>query len=87
LHQYTGVHANSLCDFCEKVRHVDTKSIEFHFSRKDFERWVESLGDHEMAKRLGSIREKEASGEKLRKLIYEAAKARCDELTTLTESS
>lgn len=87
LHHYTGMHANSLCDFCEKVRHVDAKSIEFHFSRKDFERWFESLGDLEMAKRLNSIRDKDTSGDKLRKLVYEVAKARYDELASLTKSS
>ena len=84
LHQYTGSCANSLCDFCDKIRHVDIRSIEFHFPRKDFDRWFESLGDHDMAKRLNLIREKAPSGEQLRKLVYETAKARCDELTALT---
>jgi predicted ArsR family transcriptional regulator len=87
LHQYTGTHANSLCDFCEKIKHVDTKSIEFHFPRKDFDNWFASLGDHELARQLGSIREKQTSGDKLRKLIYETVKRRCDELTNLARSS
>jgi predicted transcriptional regulator len=87
LHQYTGMQANSLCDFCEKVKNADVKSIEFHLSRKDFERWFESLGDKELARRVGAIREKEASGEKLRKLVYDAAKSHCDELTALSQSS
>jgi predicted transcriptional regulator len=87
LHQYTGMQANSLCDFCEKVKNADVKSIEFHLSRKDFERWFESLGDRELARRVGAIRGKEASGERLRKLVYDAAKSHCDELTALSQSS
>ena len=87
LHKYTGLHANSLCDFCEKVMHADVRSIEFHLSRKDFERWFESLGDRELAVRVGVIREKEVSGENLRKLVYDAVKSHCDELTALSQSS
>ena len=87
LHQYTGMQANSLCDFCEKVKNADVKSVEFHLSRKDFERWFESLGDKELARRIRAIREKEASGERLRKLVYDAAKSHCDELTALSQSS
>jgi hypothetical protein len=87
LHQYTGIHATGLCDFSEKIRHIDPKSIEFHYARKDFDRWFESLGDHELAKQLGSIQDKDTSGEKLRRLIYEITKARCDELTRLTQTA
>jgi len=87
LHKYTGMHANSLRDFCEKVKHADVRSIEFHLSRKDFERWFESLGDRELALRVTAIREKEASGEMLRKLVYDAAKSHCDELIALSQSS
>jgi predicted transcriptional regulator len=86
LHQYSGTRADSLCDFCEKIKHADIKSIEFHFSRKDFERWLESLGDRELARKMGAIHMEEASGEKLRKLVYEATKTRCDELTGLSMS-
>jgi DNA-binding transcriptional ArsR family regulator len=85
--QYSGLQATSLCDFCEKIKEVDAKSVEFHLSRKDFEQWFESLGDHELAKRLGMIREKGASEEDLRKMVYEVAKARCDELTTLSKAT
>lgn len=87
INQYSGLHANSLLDFCEKIKSVDINSVEFHLSRKDFERWLESIGDRELAKRLGIIRETGASGEELRKMVYEAAKTRCDELMNLSGSS
>ncbi len=83
INQYSGLKATSLCDFCEKMKEVEVKSLEFHISRKDFEHWLETIGDHELAKRIGQIREKGASGEELRRVVYEAAKARCEELSTL----
>lgn len=86
INQYSGLHANSLPDFCEKIKHADIRSLEFHLSRKDFERWLESIGDRELAKKMGIIRETEVSGEELRKLVYKATKTRCDELMNLTES-
>lgn len=87
INQYSGLHANSLLDFCEKIKSVDINSVEFHLSRKDFERWLESIGDQELAKRLRIIRETGASGEELRKMVYEAAKTRCNELMNLSGSS
>ncbi len=87
INQYSGMHANSICDFCEKIKNADKKSVEFHMSREDFERWFESIGDQELAKRIGAIRKAGASGEELRKLVYGAAKTRCDELLAITKSS
>jgi len=86
INQYSGLHATSLLDFCEKIKDADVKSVEFHFFRGDFERWLESIGDQELAKKIGVIREKEASGEELRRLVYEAAKTRCNELINLSKS-
>jgi hypothetical protein len=37
---YTGENASSLKEFREKIRSVDIKSLEFHFYRGDFERWI-----------------------------------------------
>jgi predicted transcriptional regulator len=80
VNQYLGLQANSLVDFCEKLKEVDIKSIGFHVSRKDFERWLETIGDRELAERIGAIRERKASGEELRKLVITAAKTRYDEI-------
>jgi len=75
-----GVQANSLQDFCDKVSKVDLQAIEFHVHRKDFEAWLQFLGDAELAKRLALIREQGVPGEELRKRVYEAVKFRCEEL-------
>ncbi len=87
INQYSGLHANSLLDFCEKLKIADPQSVKFHIARRDFERWLESLGDRELARKLGAIREKGASGEELRRLVYEAAKSRCDELNGVLKVS
>jgi predicted transcriptional regulator len=87
INQYSGMQAQSLPDFCEKIKNADINSVEFHFSRKDFEQWLESIGDRELAKKMGIIRETEAYGEELRRMIYEATRTRCDELMNLSKSS
>jgi DNA-binding transcriptional ArsR family regulator len=79
-----GICANSLQDFCDKVQKVKLQSIEFHVLRKDFENWLQHIGDEELAKKLATIREEGASGEELRKRVYEATKHRCEELRKQT---
>jgi len=83
MHQYTGVVANSLADFCDKIQKVTAKSVEFHMSRKDFEHWLQSLGDAELAKRLGLIRNMNLHGEDLRKRVHEVVKLRLEQLKGL----
>jgi hypothetical protein len=54
---YTGVSAFSLTEFENKLRTVDASSVEFHFKRKDFQKWIEdTLGDVELAERLNRIK-------------------------------
>jgi hypothetical protein len=90
FHFYTGIEknlgtqANSLQDFCDKIQKIDLRAIEFHMPRKDFENWLQHLGDAELAKKIAAIREQGASGEELRQKIYEATKHRCEELKKLT---
>ena len=84
LDQPSGVHADSLKDFVDKIQNVDLKSIEFHSARKDFECWVSSLGDIELSKKLGLLRIENLSGENLRTELYETVNSRCEELQTLT---
>lgn len=78
INQYSGLRADSLLDFSEKIKDVSVKSLEFHLSRKDFENWVESIGDVALAKKLGAIRERGVAGEKLRELVYKIVKTRCN---------
>jgi hypothetical protein len=83
LHQYLGVHANSLADFLDKVEKVNVKSVEFHVSRRDFENWFGSLGDMELARRMTLILSANLHGEELRKKVLEATKHRLEELKRL----
>jgi len=80
INQPTGISSDNLVDFCEKIKTIDIKPIEFHMARGDFEVWVHSLGDAELAKRLRLIREAGLTGEKLRNRLYKALKSRCEEL-------
>jgi hypothetical protein len=59
---------------------MDLKTVEFHAERGDFETWVSSLGDAELAKRLKIIRGTKLTGEALRKKVFETVKSRCNEL-------
>jgi len=64
--QYDGKSVTSLADFCEKLKTVPLKSMEFHFKRGDFERWIrETLGDEYLACEIGKI-DKWVHGEALR---------------------
>jgi len=83
MHEYLGVHANSLSDFCDKVEKVSVKSVEFHVSRRDFENWFKSLGDAELAKKMSVIHGMNLRGEDLRKKVHEVAKLRLEELKRL----
>ena len=83
INHYTGVYADRLQVFVDKLQTVDLKSIEFHVPRKDFELWVRSLGDLELAKKLELLRMKQLSGENLRKELCETINSRCQELSKL----
>jgi len=84
LNQHSGVYADSLKDFVDKIQNVDLKCIEFHIPRKDFELWIRSLGDLELSKKMELLRMRSLSGEILRKEVYETVKSRYEELTKLT---
>ena len=83
INHYSGVHADSLKDFVDKIQNVDLKCIEFHIPRRDFEHWISSLGDLELSKKLELLRISHLSGESLRNEVYETVKSRCEELTRL----
>ena len=84
LNQHSGVYADSLKDFVDKIQNIDLKCIEFHIPRKDFELWIRSLGDLELSKKLELLRMRRLSGENLRKEILETVNSRYEELTKLT---
>jgi hypothetical protein len=62
----TGYVATSLGDFHEKLQAIDVPSIEFHFQREDFEKWIrEVVGDDELYHGISGISRK-THGEELR---------------------
>jgi len=80
----SGIVADSLKDFVEKILTIDLDSVTFHSSRTDFELWIRSLGDIELSKKIGLLTKSNLVSEQLRKEIYEVVKSRHDELVKLT---
>ena len=66
-----NLHAHNLRDFANKIEKADAASIEFHTGRGDFEAWFKALGDEELAKKVGLLKQKNVAGENLRKQLHE----------------
>ena len=79
----TGETAVSLADFVEKMEAVDVRSVNFHYPRKDFEKWIrEVIGDAELALRLDRIdrMRMEIQDEALRNEMIRVVKVRLSEI-------
>ena len=82
FHFYLGMdkplnlHAHNLRDFANKIQRVELSSIQFHMKRGDFEAWLISLGDKELAKKVVLLNRKDMAGEELRKQLYEIVEQR-----------
>ena len=82
---YTGQVATSLAEFAEMLRTVDSKSIEFHMERKDFERWIRNVfGDEELAQSIS--RTMGSQGENSRNELVLVTTKRLDELRKLPKT-
>ena len=78
--QYTNEFAPCLTDFLEKLEKIQLKSIEFHFDREDFERWIrETLSDECLADEISKI-DRTIRGEELRAAIQTIVEKRLEEL-------
>lgn len=78
---YSGQHASSLEEFVTKIRQVNVKSLEFHFHRGDFERWVaEVLEDEELANAIKSLHNFSPLGDVLRDQLYLVVRKRYEKL-------
>jgi len=79
---FTGIMAWSLKGLTKAIRKISTKSLEFHNSRRDFEKWAEkSLKDKKLAKRLKEIRLSKLKGKQLREAIIKVVRNRFNELS------
>jgi hypothetical protein len=79
----TGETAVSLADFVDKLETIEVQSVNFHYPRKDFQKWIrEVLGDVELALRLGRIGRVRLGirGEALRSEVIRTVKVRLNEL-------
>jgi hypothetical protein len=81
--EHTDKTSTSLSDFMVDLQSIDLRSVEFHFLRQDFEKWIRIvLGDEELAMTIGALK-KDLRGEELRKAILIILKKRLDDLTRL----
>lgn len=77
---YTGVTSHSIEEFAAHLKIITIGSIEFHFGRTDFQKWVgDILCDTELAERIGLIGAG-FSGENLRKQLVKIVETRLTEL-------
>jgi hypothetical protein len=80
-HLPAGISAYSLREFLEKLRTVEAASIDFHFYRGDFEKWIGMLGDGYLSRQIGESKEKSPTGEELRSQLIKKVKSRYETLT------
>jgi hypothetical protein len=68
---YTGQNAASLDEFLLRIKAINTKSLEFHLYREDFERWIAyTSGDAELAEEIKSLRDIKVIGTAVRDRLY-----------------
>lgn len=80
---YTGENAFSLRKFMGKISEVNVKSLEFHFYRGDFEKWIaEVLEDKELAEEIRKLQEHSLTGDELRIRLYTTVSNRYNNLTS-----
>jgi alpha-amylase len=85
---FTGMMAWTLRGFVKAIGKVSLKSVEFHNSRGDFERWArKSLHDAALSSRLRRERLSKLSGEPLREAIIEDVKKVSEKLMVETRSA
>ena len=78
---YIGENAASLEEFVKKIGELNAKSLEFHFYRGDFEKWVdEVLEDGELAKEIKSLKNLKPVGDALRGQLYLVVSKRFEKL-------
>jgi len=78
--KYTDKCSTCLADFCNTIQTIDIRSVEFHFKRGDFAKWIKgTLGDSELALEIEQV-SKTIQGEELRKTLHQTVEARVNKL-------
>ncbi len=79
--KYSGVTATSLAEFADKLKTIPIQSVNFHFKRQDFQKWLKTtIGDEELARRIDSIKTT-LTDENLRKELFKTIQNRITEIT------
>ena len=69
-----------MATFARDVEVAPIESIDFHFKRADFQKWIgETIGDSELAEAIEKV-EKDLAGEPLRQKLLKIINARVEEL-------
>ena len=85
---YTGESAASLEEFIEKIKEVNAKSLEFHLSRGDFEKWTaDVLQDTELAGDIKRLQKLNLTGNSLRDQLNFTISRRFKHLTDHSSTS
>lgn len=85
---YTGTSASSLKEFMERIGQVNVKSLEFHLSRGDFEKWItEVLQDTELAGEIRRLQKLSLTGNSLRDQLSFTVSRRFKRLTSQSSSN
>ena len=78
--RYTGETAVNLATFAKQVEVAPIESIDFHFKRADFQKWIaDTVGDTVLATTIENI-PKDLDSEPLRRRLLEVINARVKEL-------
>lgn len=78
---YTGESAVSLEEFAKKILQVNSKSIEFHLYRGDFEKWItDTLEDMTLADKIKNLKVLKPIGIDLRDRLYLIVSKHCENL-------
>ena len=89
FHFYIGigkplnVFAHSLQEFLDKITEVGADSVEFHFSRGDFEAWFAGLGDTELARKTALLKGKKLTREEIHMKLSKIVESRCAMLSRI----
>lgn len=68
---YAGKSASLVEDFLRKVKEIDSKSLESHLYRGDFEKWIrEAWGYEELAEEISKIKKLNLNREQVCAQIY-----------------
>jgi hypothetical protein len=83
---YTGITATSIFEFEEKLKIVCAQSVEYHFRRHDFQKWIsDTIGDVELATQIDRLNTQ--LSENLRKALLKILRKRIREVEKLHDSA